>query len=106
MKLKQIIERISNMIKEEYLEKIKIKTGLTKRDIEKVINNYHELMKENLVSKKKMNIANFGTFTIANFNPKQLFSPIDGSTIKTTNIYKVYFRQSKELKDYIKKELE
>ncbi|MDD4388856.1 MAG: HU family DNA-binding protein [Bacilli bacterium] len=94
------------MIKEQYLEKIKNETGMTKRDIDKVINCFVDLMKKNLVEKTKINLANFGTFLISRFNPKQIFSPEDGRTIKTSNIYKVYFRQSKEFKDYIKKELE
>ncbi|MCK9537486.1 MAG: HU family DNA-binding protein [Bacilli bacterium] len=94
------------MIKEQYLEKIKNETGMTKRDIDKVINCFVDLMKKNLVEKTKINLANFGTFSISRFNPKQIFSPEDGRTIKTSNIYKVYFRQSKEFKDYIKKELE
>ena len=66
------------MVKEEYLEQIKNETGLTKRDIEKVINCFIALMKKNLAAKGKINLANFGTFTVARFAPKRLYSPHDG----------------------------
>lgn len=93
------------MVKEEYLEQIKNETGLTKRDIEKVINCFIALMKKNLAAKGKINLANFGTFTVARFAPKRLYSPHDGRKLPGSGIYKVHFKQSKEFKEFLKKEM-
>jgi len=93
------------MIKEEYLEQIKNETGLTKRDIEKAVNCFIALMKKNLATKGKINLANFGTFSVARFSPKRLYSPRDGRKLSGGAIYKVYFKQSKEFKEFLKKEM-
>lgn len=85
------------MNKEEYLEIIKKKTGITKKDIESVINEFLELLKTKLSTENKVNITNFGTFSVKVTKPFTLFSPLDGRKIKTSGIKKIFFSSSKEL---------
>jgi nucleoid DNA-binding protein len=85
------------MKKEEYLEQIQTSTGLTKKDIDLVLKTYWELLRNKLVSEKKVNIVNFGTFTVKTTKPHIIFSPVDGRSIKTKGINKIFFSSSKNL---------
>lgn len=85
------------MNKEIYLQKIKEKTGVSKKDIELVIDEFLEEIKANLIGNKKASITNFGTFSLKTTKPYSYFSPIDGSKMTTAGINKVYFSSSKEL---------
>lgn len=84
------------MKKEIYLEKIKEKTGVDKKYIDLVINEYLELLKQKIISNRKASITNFGTFKLITTKPHTYFSPVDGETIKTKGIKKIYFSMSKE----------
>jgi len=84
------------MRKEEYLEIIKEKTGVEKKYIDLVINEYLELLKQQIISEKKASITNFGTFRLITTKPHIYFSPVDGRSMKTKGIKKIYFSMSKE----------
>jgi DNA-binding protein HU-beta len=85
------------MNKEVYLQKIKEKTGVSKKDIELVIEEFLEEIKENLIENQKASITNFGTFSLRTTKPYSYFSPIDGSKMTTSGINKIYFSSSREL---------
>jgi len=85
------------MNKEEYLDIIKEKTNLSKKDIDAVICEYLELLKVKIKENKKASITNFGTFTLKVTKPFEYFSPVDGRKIKTTGIKKIFFSASKDL---------
>ncbi len=85
------------MDKKVYLQKIKEKTGVSKKDIEFVIDEFIEEIKMNLIENKKASITNFGTFSLKTTKPYSYFSPIDGSKMTTAGINKIYFSSSKEL---------
>lgn len=85
------------MNKEEYLDTIKEQTGLPKKEIDMVIDLYLDLIVRELIQNQKTHIANFGTFHIGITRPHSFFSPVDGRTIHTPGIRKVYFTSSKTL---------
>ncbi|HEY8395213.1 MAG TPA: HU family DNA-binding protein [Bacilli bacterium] len=85
------------MGKKVYLDKIKAKTGIPKVECEQVLKEFFFILKEELAAKGRVNIHRFGTFTVKKTKPHAFFSPVDGKTIKTKGITKVYFSSSKEL---------
>lgn len=85
------------MNKDEYVQKIKDKTGISKKEIEMIIDCFLDEVKTNLLEHEKVNLTNFGTFTVKTTKPHEFFSPVDGKKIKTTGIKKVYFSSSKAL---------
>lgn len=87
------------MKKEIYLDKIKEKTGIDKKYIDIIIKEYLELLKQELISNKKISITNFGTFSLITTKPHTIFSPIDGSKINTAGINKIYFKMSKDFQN-------
>lgn len=84
------------MKKEIYLEVIKEKTGVAKKYIDMVINEYLELLKQEIIINKKASITNFGTFNLKTTKEHTIFSPVDGRSIKTKGVKKLYFSMSKE----------
>lgn len=85
------------MKKKFYLEEIKAKTGIPKVVSEQVIEEFFKILKNELKAKGKVNLHKFGTFTARKTKPHSFFSPVDGKTIKTKGIIKVYFSSSKDL---------
>ncbi|HNZ50653.1 MAG TPA: HU family DNA-binding protein [Bacilli bacterium] len=80
-----------------YLEAIKQQTGLTKKAIDQVIDCYFTILTTTLKTNQKASITNFGTFTLKPTKPFTYFSPVDGSTLSTLGINKIYFSSSKAL---------
>ncbi|MDD3106757.1 MAG: HU family DNA-binding protein [Bacilli bacterium] len=89
------------MKKDIYLQAIKDKTGFAKKDIDLIIDTYFELLKEQLNESQTASITNFGTFHIKTTKPYTYFSPVDGSTLSTKGIQKIYFTSSKALLKHI-----
>lgn len=85
-----------NMRKEVYLELIKEKTGVDKKYIDLVINEYLEILKDQIITNRKASITNFGTFNLKTTKPHTFFSPVDGKSITTKGIHKLYFSMSKD----------
>ncbi|HHX80872.1 MAG TPA: HU family DNA-binding protein [Acholeplasmataceae bacterium] len=85
------------MKKKFYLEEIKARTGISKIVSEKVLEEFFKILKSELQAKGKVNLHKFGTFTAKKTKPHSFFSPVDGKTIKTKGITKVYFSSSKDL---------
>jgi nucleoid DNA-binding protein len=85
------------MIREEYLEAIHQETGISKKDIDLVVKTFWKILKLKLKKQGRVNIVNFGTFTVRTTKPHILFSPVDGRSIKTSGIKRIYFSSSKNL---------
>ena len=84
------------MKREEYLEKIKDKTGVEKKYVDLVIKEYLEILKTQIIENKRASITNFGTFNLKQTKPHVIFSPVNGSKIETKGIKKIYFSTSKD----------
>ena len=91
------------MKKEQYLESISKKTGITKANCEKVIDCYIEELKKSISEKDHVNITNFGVFNKTLIKPKVMFSPADGSTLKVNEYYRIGFTCSKIFIEELKK---
>lgn len=90
------------MKKEEYLESISKKLGITKVLTDEVITAFLDELKDELACNDSVNISNFGIFKKTLITPKVIFSPIDGSKFDAKEYYRVSFTCSKNFLDYIK----
>ena len=80
------------MIKSEYAKIISEKTNVPKYIVQNVIDEFIELLSDEIASNEKTNISSFGTFQKSFIKAKNQFSPIDGS--KSNN---EYFRMLKRI---------
>ena len=84
------------MIKSEYAKIISEKTNVPKYIVQNVIDEFIELLSDEIASNEKTKISSFGTFQKSFIKAKNQFSPIDGS--KSNNEYfRISFKCSKEL---------
>lgn len=85
------------MRKSDYLETINKITGISKKDIDTVVDLYLDLIVEEISLTGKSSITNIGTFKRIKTKPFTYFSPNDGRTLTTEGITKISFTSSKDL---------
>ena len=90
------------MKKEEYVTKISKELGLTKKDVNAVVDCFIKELTNSLIEKESVSITNFGTFKKEYIKAKNMFSPYDGSTIKN-DYYRIHFSMSSSLSEKLKK---
>ena len=91
------------MKREDYLDKISEKCGVTKTVCDKVIDAYIEELKNQLKLRDHVSITNFGVFNKTLIKPKVMFTPSDGSTLKVNEYYRIGFTCSKNFIEELKK---
>lgn len=91
------------MKREEYLDKISEKCGVTKVVCDKVIDAFIEEIKNKLKENDHVNITNFGVFNKTLIKPKVMFSPTDGKTLECKEYYRIGFTCSKNFIEELKK---
>lgn len=89
------------MNKVDYVNRISVELGLTKKDVGNVIDKLFELMKEDLKNEEKVMITNFGTFETGKTKPFDIYSPYDGKLIEGVSQVRVHFKSSNSLKNYL-----
>ena len=93
----------NNLTKKEIINSIYMQLGFSKRISEYLLEDFLEILLQELIVNKKVKISKFGTFTLKSKrqrigrNPKTLEKKI----IKARNV--VTFKASKEFKNYINK---
>ena len=90
------------MRKEEYLESISKKLGITKTLTDQVINAFLDELKEEIALNDTVNISNFGIFKKTLITPKAIYSPIDGAKFDAKNYYRISFTCSKNFLDFVR----
>ena len=89
------------MTKIDYVNRSSENLSLTKKDVNNVINELFELIKEDLKNDEKVMITNFGTFETAKTKPFNVYSPYDGKLIENIVQTRVHFKSSSSLKNYL-----
>ena len=90
-----------NLTKKEIINSIYIQLGFSKKIIENLLEDFLSIILDELITKKKVKISNFGTFTIRHKktrlgrNPKTL----EKTLISDRNV--ILFKPSRELKLFI-----
>lgn len=83
------------MNKTELVESISVKTGISKKKIELVLNTLLAKIKESVHSGETVEIRGFGSFSQVKQEKRQIKSPIAGKTIDVPAKIKLNFKPSK-----------
>ncbi len=90
------------MNKSELISVVAEKTGLTKKDTEKVVNAVFDGIGEALAKGEKVQVIGFGTFDIRDRKAREGRNPATGDTIQIPAVKVPVFKAGKALKDNIK----
>ena len=91
------------MNKTELIAAVAAKTGLTKKDAEKVVNATIDTITESLVKGDKVNVSGFGIFEVKAREARVGRNPRTKETIQIPATKLPAFKASKTLKDAIAK---
>jgi len=95
---------IKKMNKSDLVKKISNKSdSFTEDDIEKSINSILELISKSLGQKQRVEIRNFGTFSIRPREERLSRNPKTGTSVLVEAKNHPYFRASKNLKQSLNK---
>ena len=96
-------KRIISMNKTELIAAVAEKTGLTKKDAERVVNATFETVTASLAQGEKVQIAGFGNFEVKTREARVGRNPRTKETIEIPATRLPGFKASKTLKDTIAK---
>ncbi|MBQ8909435.1 MAG: HU family DNA-binding protein [Oscillospiraceae bacterium] len=91
------------MNKTELIAAVAAKTGLTKKDAEKVVNATIDTITESLVNGDKVNVSGFGIFEVKAREARVGRNPRTKETIQIPATKLPAFKASKTLKDAVAK---
>ena len=91
------------MNKTELIAAVAAKTGLTKKDAEKVVNATIDTITESMVNGDKVNVSGFGIFEVKTREARVGRNPRTKETIQIPATKLPAFKASKTLKDAIAK---
>ena len=92
-----------NLTKKEIVNSIYMQIGFSKKISETLLEDVFQIILNNIILKRKVKIAKFGTFILRKKNERVGRNPVtkENKIISERNV--VLFRPSKELKLYINK---
>ena len=88
--------------KQDLIAEVAAKTGLTKKDSEKAVNAFGEVVTEFLAKGEKVQLIGFGTFETRERAAREGRNPQTGEAIKIAATVVPAFKAGKELKDAVK----
>ena len=83
------------MTKQDIIDKLYIRSKLEKKEIQKIIENYHRIIIESVESGEKVNIRGFGSFYKTKKKMRQVYSQIAGNKIDIPAKSVLVFKASK-----------
>ena len=89
------------MNKTELIAEIACKTGLSKKDAEKVLNSFVDVVTETLAKGEKIQIVGFGSFEVKTRPARVARNPRTGEEIKIEASKAPVFKAGKALKDSV-----
>ena len=93
------------MNKAELIEKVAAATDLTKKDVEKVLGTFTDVVTETLVSGDKVSIVGFGTFETTDRAARTARNPRTGETVEVGPSKAPKFKAGKNLKAAVKNQI-
>jgi DNA-binding protein HU-beta len=90
------------MNKTELIEKIAVKSGLTKVDSKKALDAALDAIKEALAADEKVALIGFGTFSVATRAAREGINPSSGEKIQIAEKKLAKFKAGAELADALK----
>ena len=92
------------MNKTDYINKISTNLDFTKKDVGLIIDEFINLMTNDLKNGEKIMLTNFGTFETSKTKAFNVYSPYDGKLIEGISQVRVHFKSSNHLKKYLNEE--
>lgn len=89
------------MNKTELVSQVAANAGMTKKDVEKVVNAFFETVEGTLKSGDKVQLIGFGTFEVRNRQARKGRNPQTGQEINIPATRVPAFKAGKALKDVI-----
>jgi len=91
------------MKKTELIAKVAEKTGLSKKDVNEVINKAIETIEESLKKGEKVSFIGFGSFEVVTRAPRVARVPGTNKEVKIPETKTVKFKVGKQLKELLNK---
>ncbi len=91
------------MNKTELISKVAERTGMTKKDTEKVVNEVFEVVSDQLAQEDKVQLIGFGTFEVRERAAREGRNPATGEVIHIEATKVPAFKAGKALKEKVKK---
>ena len=91
------------MNKKEFIEAVTDNTDINKEAASVLVNRVFEVIKEQLASGEKIQIAGFGTFDVSERAARTVKNPFTGDNVDVAACKAPKFKPSKVLKDAINK---
>ncbi|MCT1226697.1 HU family DNA-binding protein [Lactococcus lactis] len=88
--------------KQDLIAEVAAKTGLTKKDSEKAVNAFGEVVTDFLAKGEKVQLIGFGTFETRERAAREGRNPQTGEAIKIAATVVPAFKAGKALKDAVK----
>lgn len=89
------------MNKTDLVGKVAAETGMTKKDIEKIVNAFFETVEEALKAGNKVQLIGFGTFEVRDRQARKGRNPQTGKEIEIPATRVPAFKAGKALKDAV-----
>ena len=90
------------MNKSQLIDSISIKAEISKKDVEKVINAFTNVVADALVDGDKVQLVGFGTFEVVERAERQGRNPATGEAMTIAASKSPKFKAGKALKDAVK----
>tara|TARA_Y100001970_G_scaffold192640_1_gene234150 strand:- start:4217 stop:4513 length:297 start_codon:yes stop_codon:yes gene_type:complete len=90
-----------NLTKKDIINSIYLQIGFSKTISENLLEDFFQIILENLIKNKKVKIAKFGTFELRKKNSRIGRNPKTKVTSIISERNVILFKPSKELKNYI-----
>ena len=91
------------MNKTELISKVAEKSGMTKKDTEKVVNEVFDVISDQLAKEDKVQLIGFGTFEVRERAAREGRNPSTGEVIQIEATKVPAFKAGKALKEKVKK---
>lgn len=89
------------MNKPEFIEAVATEAGITKKDVENVVNAFTKVVTNALTKGDKVQLIGFGTFEVADRAAREARNPKTGETVQVAASKAPKFKASGTLKDAV-----
>ena len=90
-----------HITKSQFIERLTTKTGLPKKQVEKIVNNVFQSMMEAMMSGDRIEIRGFASFFVKDYQSYQGRNPKTGEPVKVAEKRLPFFKVGKELRKFL-----
>lgn len=91
------------MVKKDFICKLSSMTGMTKKNLTLLIENYHELIMSTLATREDVKFVGFGSYITKDRAERIGRNPRNGEEFKIEKSVAVVFKAGKEFKEKVNK---